>query len=164
MFPLSLSGSVRLELGVAPTEDTVSAALHRIADMLNKEAGGKATAPVVIEGNAVRLRLPWLRMASRLTVLVAFNAGRITVDRGNSSLLIRYDFSTVAMLLMVTAMVVAVSVLWGWYKSIPLPTIMFPVFANLWPLLFVGNYIVAMARVPLWLQQGLEKDPRLKGR
>lgn len=168
VFPLSVSGSVRLKLASAPTENSIRAAVARIADMLDEKSTTSARAAdcVIVEGNVITIRMPWFRITWGWNILAPFNAGRVEVSGGNDAITVRYAMSTVAMFIFTTLPLVAALALTSWAKPDTLSAIrsFLPWFGLAWLWIFGMNYLIAMIRFPLWLRRGIRRDPELKRR
>jgi hypothetical protein len=157
VFPVSIGGSIRLRR-LPATEDAVERVISRIETLLDDASASS----VVTEGSCVAFTAGLFgRGMWNWNILLPFGSGRLWVERRKASLTVKYRFSTVQMLLIVTAMMALVVLLA--FPAQPDPgkalakTLNFAAIGWLW--LFGANYLVAMARVPIWLRLGLQKIP-----
>jgi len=149
MFPVSLSGSVR----IANAHARAQAAAARIVDMLDEKADTGARA----QGSEVVFeRVPLFGM-SRTNILGPFNAGSFQVETEDTALRVRYRLSTMRLLLFVTGAVGAIAGFDAWIRLAHHEDWREAVwvFAAGWLWLFGMNYVIAAIRIPLWLKREL---------
>jgi len=118
---------------------------------------------VSIEGKIVRFTVALWRPTGNWNLLVPFNAGELEIETAIDGVWVRYKFSTVRMLLVVTAKVgglLALVVAFNRDMMNNLQTIA-TIFGFGWFWLFGMNYLTGMIRVPLWLRRGLNANPGL---
>ena len=95
------------------------------------------------------------RLVTNWNLLVSIDSGRITFRPHDDGVELRYRISFIRMLIIVTAMVVAVFgffpvMSWGPQSRVPLPMLLFA-----WCWLFGGNYVITVSRFPSALRSAL---------
>jgi hypothetical protein len=160
VFPLSVRGSVRLKLASAPAETAIKATLDRIGEMLDEEAAND----VIVDQNEVRFSAGMRRDVSNWNVLLQFDTGRIWIEPQDTMFVIKYDLSTLQILLTVTLVVAGLSALAFLVHGLQSDTVKnaATTFAIGWGWLFGMNYITGTIRFPRWLRKGLRDMPGLK--
>jgi len=160
MFPVSVTGSIRLKLGAPPSDRTVKAVVDRIVDMLDAASATEAWT----ENNQVRFKVSIFRLIWNWNILVPFNAGRFVVVPEDLSLVVRYSLSVLRMFLFVTLILAALLVFFFWQSTDRMEALRtdLPGLGLAWLWLFGVNYLITMIRMPLWLRRGLRRDPELK--
>jgi hypothetical protein len=157
VFPLSVNGSVRLELASAPTEITVKAAVDRIAATLRRDniTDIRVVARTIEFGAGLR------RWFTNWKIDLPYGRGVIRVEPHDTALRISYDLSTRQLLILVTLAVAALA-------TLPLlaggGATAFQLFGLFWAVMFGTAYIFAILRFPRLLRKGLSDLPELKAK
>jgi hypothetical protein len=162
MFPVSVTGTVRLKMGVPATDAMVRAACDRIAGMLHWE---KVQSVSIGSGRVTFANDTW-RLKAR-SIILLFERGVFDIEADNEYVRVRYRVDTIhqtiATLFIATAFgalsAIAYEGLWD-RKVLAALVVMGWIGGWLWGFIFVSAKIF----VPLWLRRGLRKDPELRKR
>src|SRR3569832_1686009 len=155
MFTIDVSGSIRLRNLTNPARD-IKPVAERIVDMLDHVGASE----VWHEQDIVRFKRGLFSRggwSGSWNILVPFDSGSLRIETEDTALRVRYRFSTVRMMLIITGMMAVLFAL-GLQHKINHPTdwqvtLKFAGIGWLW--LFGMNYLIGMIRVPLWLKRGL---------
>lgn len=163
VFPLSVRGSVRLKLASAPTENSIRAAVTRIADMLRAD---KFT-DIRIGTSTIEFHAGVRRWITSWRILLPFGRGTIHVEPRDGLLRVSYDLSMHQLLIAVTlatatllALLLFCVLLYG--RRVGEISSILPLFAAFWVGLIGINYVAAMFDMPRWLRKGLRELPELQ--
>ncbi len=157
MFPIDVSGSIRLR-DLANPSNSIKPVADRIVAMLD-EAGASE---VWLEQNVVRFKRGLFGggvWSTGWNILAPFDSGTIRLDTEDTSLRVRYRWSTIRMMLIVTGLMAVVLVPSVQHNvKHPVDWQLAIKFAGLgWLWLFGMNYLIGMIRVPLWIKRELKE-------
>ena len=146
MFPTSIKGTI--ELSTYGSSD-----IPRILTKIRANLESIKARDIYLSGNKISFRGGVFRLVSNWNVLSPVGSGEIEIIPGSPPVL-KYSFSTVQILVIVTLMVLFT--FGSMIQTIPikLETFLFPILAFLW--LFGINYLVAAFRLPRFVRRSVD--------
>jgi len=145
MFPMSLDGEFKL---TSPELEDISAILSKVEQALRAARATNISRignRVVFQGGIFRLVMNW-------NILVPVGRGEIEIVPGKPGT-VKYGFSCVQMLILLTLMVGAMSVALISREGLSAHAIIFLVIGWLW--LFGMNYVISAVRLPRFVRRAV---------